>query len=147
MALVVTGLTELKAALEAMASRVEVATPLAVEQAVELVKEKAQTNLSRYSHTRGTPTPSPSGEPPAKITGNLHDSWDILGPTPAGVAAWMATLGPTAPYARIQELGGVAGHGAVLPGRPYLQPAYQELIDDGELLDVYVRTWRVAVTG
>lgn len=147
MVLAVTGVAELKAALEAMASRVETATPLAVTAAAGLFEDRARDALSRYSHNRGTPTPSPPGDPPAKITGTLRDSWELLGPTPAGAAAWMATLGPTAPYARIQELGGTAGHGSVLPARPYLRPTYEETAHGPELQDIFVKAWSRAITG
>lgn len=149
MVFAVTGIEELKAALTAMAARVEAATPLAVEQATALLEGKARSNLSRYSHQRGTPTPSPPGEPPALITGRLRSSFEVLGPTPAGSAAWMMLLGPTMPYARIQELGGVTGrgHATTLPARPYFRPAIEELAHDPEFLGVFTRTWARAITG
>ena len=145
----VTGVAELMKALEAMGARVEAATPFAVAAATTLVKEKAQANLARTSHSRGTPTPSAPGQPPAMITGALRDSFDMLGPTPAGAAAWRAVLGPTAVYARIQELGGQAGRGGsvTLPARPYLRPAYDDAVHDPGFMEVFVQAWRGAIRG
>lgn len=41
-----------------------------------------------------------------------------------------ADVGPVdVVYARIHELGGIAGHGAHIPARPYLRPAVDEHVD------------------
>jgi phage gpG-like protein len=132
-----------------MRVRVEAATPVAVRAAGEIVRDKAKVELARKSHARGTPTPSAPGEPPAKITGHLRDTWEFLGPTALGAAIWHEELGPTAVYARIQELGGKAGRGGsvTLPARPYLRPAYEAAVRDPELLDAFKRVWGDAVRG
>lgn len=143
----VTGIAELTRALQAMALRVEAATPLAVKAAGDQLKMKAQTELSRTSHTRGTPTPSMPGQPPSKITGHLHDTWDVLGPTAIGAAIWHEELGPTAVYARIQELGGETGrgHATTLPERPYLRPAFEAWIRDPATRETFAKAWARAV--
>lgn len=145
----VTGIAELQAALRDMASRIEAATPMAVDTATNLVKDRARVNLALKSHARGTLTPSAPDEPPAKITGDLRDSFEILGPTPAGAAAWRAVLGPTIVYARIQELGGKTGRGGAttLPSRPYLKPAVEELLRSGALANVFNHAWGAAIAG
>jgi hypothetical protein len=132
-----------------MASRIELATPEAVETAAALVEGRARAALSRKSHQPRTPTPSNPGEPPALVTGVLRSSFELLGPTSEGAGAWAAVLGPTAPYARVQELGGKTGRGGsvVLPPRPYLAPAAREAIRSGEVREVFVRAWGRAVMG
>lgn len=145
----VTGISDVQDALRAMAARIQAATPVAVATATALVEERARANLSRTSHRRGTPTPSAPGEPPALITGALRGSFDILGPTETGAATWRAVLGPTAVYARIQELGGQTGrnHATTLPARPYLRPAYDDAVHDPAFADVFIRAWGAAVAG
>lgn len=145
----VTGIADVQAALKAMASRIEAATPVAVAEATALVEDRARANLARTSHRRGTPTPSAPGEPPSLITGALGDSFETLGPTATGTATWRSVLGPTTVYARIQELGGQAGRGGAttLPARPYLRPAYDDAIHDPAFLELFVRAWGGAVTG
>lgn len=143
----VTGIAELARALEAMAARIEAATPVAVATATAMVEVAARANLSRTSHSRGTPTPSAPGQPPSLISGRLRSSFDILGPTPAGAGAWRAVLGPTAVYARIQELGGQAGrgHATTLPARPYLRPAVDDLLHSGALRGAFAAAWAEAI--
>lgn len=147
--LTITGLDELIAALRAMGERVEAVTGPAVHDAQAIIAGQARANLSRYSHQRNTPTPSPPGEPPALITGRLRSSFDIAGPTETGAGAWMSVMGPTVVYARIQELGGRAGRGhrSVLPARPYLRPAIEATVNDGRVRDVFVRAWAKGITG
>ena len=148
-AVTVKGIEELKAALRAMALRVDAATPLAVSAATDMVKDRAIAKLELKEHPRGTPTPSAKGEPPAKITGVLRDSFETLGPTPLGAGAWRESLGPTAVYARIQELGGAAGRGgaSILPERPYLRPALDDALHADLIRGEFVRAWRTAITG
>lgn len=144
--LTISGLAEAIAAMEAAQTRVEAATPQAIRTAQGLVEGEARARLSRYSHQRGTPTPSPPGQPPALITGRLRSSFDLAGPTPAGAGVWMSMLGPTAPYARIQELGGSTGR-ATLPARPYLRPAIEAVRDSGRLAETFIRAWETAIFG
>lgn len=148
-AVTVKGIAELKAALRAMALRADAATPLAVSAATDLVKDRSQALLRLKEHARGTPTPSASGEPPAKITGDLLGSFETLGPTPLGAGTWRERLGPTIVYARIQELGGAAGRGgaSILPERPYLRPALDDALHADLIRGEFVRAWRTAITG
>ncbi|MFE9448264.1 hypothetical protein [Streptomyces sp. NPDC006739] len=143
----ISGVDELIAAMSAMRERVSAATPLAVVAAQAVIEGRARAELSRYSHPRGTPTPAPPGGPPARIDGRLRDSFDLAGPTAAGAGVWRAVMGPTAVYARIQELGGTAGRGhhTTLPARPYLHPAAQSAIDSGLVRDQFVRLWGSAI--
>lgn len=142
-----TGLTEFSDALKAMATRVNMATPIALVASAALVEGKARANLSRYSHKRGTPTPSPPGRPPALIDGNLRSGWEVTPPVPRSPGTWACTLRPTVVYAGIQEYGGRAGRGgaSVLPPRPYLRPAVEDAIHSGVIGDTFTRAWAQAI--
>lgn len=87
-----------------------------------LVETEIKRQLTTSSHRRRTPTPSQPGQPPSLVTGTLRRSVRVTGPT-AIPAGYRAAIGPTQIYSRIQELGGVAGRGAILPARPYVVPA------------------------
>lgn len=84
-------------------------------------------NLTRRSHPPGTPTPSPPGQPPARISGLLAGS--VAAETPqGGGGVWRARVGPHGVvYAAIQQYGGRAGrhHASDLPPRPYLATSPQ----------------------
>ncbi|MBD0743606.1 hypothetical protein BG418_18710 [Streptomyces sp. CBMA152] len=130
-----------------MATRVEAATPRALDQGMALFEGRARSNLSRYSHQRGTPTPSPPGQPPALISGRLRSSFQSTAPVQAGAGMWSAVVGPTTVYARIQEEGGMAGRGhrSRIPKRPYLRPAADDLLRDTALIAVFERSWGTAL--
>jgi len=100
--------------------------------------------LATSSHGRRTPTPSNPGEPPSMISGNLMRSIAVQGPV--GLAgAWEASVGPTAVYGRIQELGGRTGRGhrTTLPPRPYLEPSWESV--RVELVAIMAGVWRRAL--
>lgn len=106
-----------------------------------LVERAAKLILRTYTHPAGTPTPSPPGSPPALVTGFLARSVETRPARPAGLYAWAAEAGPTAVYARIQELGGVTGRGhrVRLPARPYMRPVHAAVA--GRIRDLYVKRW------
>lgn len=120
--------------------------------------------LRRYSHPPATKTPSPPGQPPAWMTGELARSvTSVLGPS-GGMTA-TATVGPHTVYARIQEYGGSirpvrarflrwTEDGIVhyskhvrLPPRPYMRPAIREVIEDGSLTRAAAEAFMAAVWG
>ena len=84
--------------------------------------------LVKRTHPRGTPTPSPPGQPPAKISGDLGDSVKATLPRQVGGGLWMTEVGGHIVYWRIQGMGGVTGrnHATTLPPRPSLKPAHDE---------------------
>jgi phage gpG-like protein len=142
----VQGGDELAAALDRLAVRVRTATRTATKDATKLVQRRAWANLSRYSHPPNTPTPSPPGQPPARITGHLRGSVSPTGPYPTG-GGFAGRVGPTAVYSRIQELGGRTGrnHSVTLPPRPYMRPTRASVIADGSLRRTYAGAWRRAL--
>lgn len=141
------GLAETIAALQATVVRVEQSTADATYLSGQGVLERAQMNLSRYSHARGTPTPSPRGEPPARIDGHLHDSVKVSLPRPIGPATWECSVSSALPYSRIQETGGWAGRGrhSYLPPRPYLRPAADTAVTSGLIRTTFEREWAKAL--
>lgn len=142
----VSGADEVGRALEALGQRMHSATRRAVKDGLRLAKRRGHGQLSRYWHPPNTPTPSPPGEPPARITGHLRGSLKPTGPVPGG-GGFTGWLGPTAVYGRIQELGGRTGrnHATVLPPRPYMRPTYASVLGDGSLRRVFVDAWRRAM--
>ena len=121
----------------------------AAAEMMSLAGERAiKEQLSTFSHARRTPTPSPPGAPPAIITGTLRRSV-ITQPPVGGGGLWTASGGPTIVYARIQELGGRAGrnHASVLPPRPYVRPAVDQLRASGRLSEVAASAFYRAVFG
>lgn len=130
------------AALDDLARRLHAATRSAVREGIRHTRRRAHAELSRYYHPPNTPTPSPPGEPPARIGGHLRGSLSPTGPVPTS-GGYTGRLGPTAVYGRIQELGGQAGRGhrSTLPARPYLRPAVRRSIADGSLRRIFADAW------
>jgi HK97 gp10 family phage protein len=101
----------------------------AVKKAVNLVGAEAvremtgKEGLSKYGrHQKGTPTPSPPGEPPAQVSTNLRRSVKKFPVTRKGHGEYSVEVMPTAVYARAQELGN-----GRLPARPFVEPARKRL--------------------
>lgn len=142
----VQGGDRLDAALDRIALRVRTATRAGAKEGIRLVQRRAFVQLSRYSHPPNTPTPSPPGQPPARISGHLRGGLSPTGPYATG-AGFAGKLGPTAVYSRIQELGGQTGrgHSVTLPPRPYMRPTRAQVIADGSLRRVFVGAWRRAL--
>ncbi|GAA1030805.1 MULTISPECIES: phage virion morphogenesis protein [Amycolatopsis] len=134
------GVDELQAALAAAVERMDTVTREATAAAASLVEIAVKDKLRQSSHRRGTPTPSSPGQPPALVSGNLMRSIAVRGPT-GGLGVWGASIGPTAIYGRIQELGGMTGrhHAAHLPPRPYADPAAHETFPIIE--STYLAAW------
>ena len=105
-----------------------------------LMVRETQTELSRASHPKGTPTPSAPGSPPAIVRGDLRRRVRAK-PVTGGPLRWETTVGSTVVYARIHELGGDTGRGhrTHLPARPYLRPAFERIMADGRLHRVAIQ--------
>ena len=97
-------------------------------------------------HPLHTETPRAPGQPPAWISGELRNTILNEPALPIGDAVWLSRSGPTAPWSRIQELGGTmhahsekgmrwqqppgVWHRSMvhdLPERPYMLPAHDRL--------------------
>lgn len=131
--------------LAALAVKVDVATGHATHEAAYHVETKARELLNQRSHTRGTPTPSPRGDPPARISGDLAKSVRAHDPERHELGHWSAETVPNTPYAAIQEWGGNAGRGGSshIPPRPYMAPAVE--YSKPQIWATYYEAWAAAV--
>lgn len=137
-ALTVQGVPEVQAALKAMLAKARQANRNTVRDVGAEIEKATKRTLTTSSHQRGTPTPSMPGEPPSLVSGNLRRSVLTRGPYSTG-DGYSVTVGPTAIYGRIQELGGEAGRGAQLPARPYLGPAWEQVLS--RIPEIAARNW------
>jgi phage gpG-like protein len=134
---------EVTARLKALQARAPAAARTSAVAMGLLMSDEVKLNeLRRYTHEAGTPTPSPPGEPPAMISGDLRGSVLPEPPVSRGLVS-SVTVGGTVICARIQELGGWAGrgHASYLPARPYIKPAAERLIASGAIRAAAVRGW------
>lgn len=141
--IIVRGVGAAVAALEAKTLKMRSATALATRRALSLIERNTKQKLRTHTHRENEPTTSPPGDPPAWVTGTLARSVSVEGPTPIGAATWRGRVGPTAVYGRIQELGGSAGRGATLPARPYMQPAFDDSLQ--EIHRIFREAWTAAI--
>lgn len=108
-------------------AHIDAAVKKAVDFAgAEAVREMTgKEGLSKYSrHKKGTPTPSPAGDPPAQVTTNLRKSVKKFPAHRIGFGSYSIKVMPTAIYAKAQELG-LPERG--LPARPFAEPARNRL--------------------
>lgn len=126
---------------------IEDVTPDLVEEMRDQTKLDTVRLLRKRQHPRGTPTPSVAPEPPARVDGHLGRAFVSPPAVETMPGTWSATLGNTAVYSRIQELGGVSGRGhrSRLPPRPYLSRAVEELAAIDFYKGVAITYWGAAV--
>lgn len=153
----VRGVIPWDAAILAKMAAVDRATPRAMSEGLRIVERSVKKILRTYTHPEGTPTTSPPGQPPALVTGTLMRSVRTRGPYPGRRRyTYRGTVGPTAVYARIQELGGRVrargrGHAGPqvehsytrLPARPYVKPATNRVRRD--VRRVFANRWTAAL--
>lgn len=128
---------------EALDRRVENLRVVTRQEMVDLRKDVEvvmDMKLEEHAHPPGTRTSSLPGEPPGTITGRLASSLSFKGVSTSSLirelgssmsnSSWGFTVGPTAVYARIQELGGWTGEGhkTYLPARPYFKPTISDVV-------------------
>lgn len=118
------GISAVEKALDAIVVQANEAAKHIVERGQAVVEAETKKQFTG-AHKRGTKTTAAPGHPPDVVTGALRRSIQSDQPaiTPLAVTGHVF---PSVVYARIQELGGVAGRGAHLPARPYLRPAYEK---------------------
>lgn len=123
----IVGLDEFAASLDELTALLAAATGPATARAAHLLERRTKQALKQTAHKKGTKTPSAPGSPPSTVSGTLARSVQVDGPEEIGFGHYVAVVGPTVIYGRIQELGGTAGHGAVLAARPYLGPTADDM--------------------
>lgn len=129
-------------AFTASAAEIRPATRTALVAAGHVVEAEIKRQLTTSSHRKGTPTPSAPGQPPSLVSGSLRRSVSVYGPYGSATSIYV-DVGPSMIYGRIQELGGVAGHGSVLPARPYVAPGAARALDRAR--EVFVTAWTAAI--
>lgn len=154
----VRGVPEWELAIDAVMVRVDRETDRGMREGLRIVERSVKRILRTYTHPEGTPTTSPPGQPPALVTGTLMRSVKTRGPYPGKRRyTYRGTVGPTAVYSRIQELGGRVrsrNRGRIgpqaersytrLPARPYMRPATDRVRRD--VRRVFQRRWGAAIT-
>lgn len=138
----ISGLADLTAYATALPEELNKASNEGLRIGGELAKGGIQGAINRW-HATGTKTPSAPGTPPASISGDLSRSVETEGPSLVGGYSYVVKIGPTAPYGRVQELGGMVGRGVMLPSRPYVEPATGIVAD--LVLGVLTEMWAAAV--
>ena len=135
-------------AMRALATRMLRSTHAAGRDSMYLIERNWKFYLRTFTHREGTPTPSPRGGPPALVTGNLIRSWRNERPT-VGTKPYTVETGggPTAVYARIQELSGMTGRGhqTFIPKRPHVRPMV--LVSRRGVRRIHVDAWTAAIRG
>ena len=118
----VQGLSALQDTLRALPARIDDASRVAATSGAKLMETESKRLLGLRSHPRGTPTPSPPGAPPAKISGDLRGSVQADTAAEGGHGNYQCSVRSGLPYSWVQEYGGPVGRGARLPARPYVRP-------------------------
>lgn len=118
----VAGLSELRAQIAEIPGRLDEATRAAAVAGAHLMETESRRLLGLRSHPPGTPTPSPRGAPPAKISGDLQSSVHADPVAEGGAGTYRAAVQSGLAYSWVQEYGGPVGRGATLPERPYIKP-------------------------
>lgn len=126
--------------------KLDLAVKLAVEDVSKLAIREivGKEGLTKYPrHAKGTPTPSPVGEPPAQVSTNLRKSVRSEPIKRVGFGHYSQVTLPHMVYARIQELGGEIttknGKVFVIPARPYVAPARERIRKSGQATRIFTR--------
>lgn len=124
-------------AVDGWARALDGAVAFAITKAAEVTRREmvGPEGLKKYPrHKKGTPTPSPPGEPPAQITTKLRTTTRVGDRVRKGFAQYEQVAGPTMVYARAQEFGVPSRK---LPARPYVEPAYKRVRDRNIAFDAF----------
>lgn len=143
--------SEVAARLRLIRDRAARSAPVAAATAAGRTGETAvKVVLTKRTHQAGTPTPSPKGSPPAKISGELARSVQRTPTASIGAGRAETTYGPTVIYGVVQEFGmpitvkrkrvlanvetgQVFGTHVYVPPRPFMRPTTVALIESGML--------------
>lgn len=137
--------------------------PLAACRALgQAAETAAKVKLTLSTHPPKTRTPSEPGEPPSLVTGALRRSVTRSTARLAGEGVASCTVGSTIIYASVHEFGpvtitakrypqlgnrdvGFFGRSVIIPRRPWLTPAVQQLQTSGIAERVTADAWRKAL--
>ena len=152
------------AELDAIAGRVSAGAEAAANAMADVFKPEVQAVLLSRRHAFSTKTPSAPGTPPAAISGALAASMLNEQAVEIGPETWESKSGPTAPWSRIQEMGGTmtahsergmrwqeppgVWHMSMehdLPARPYLGVTAEAMAESGQLTDAAAAAFEAVV--
>lgn len=154
-----TGVKELEAAFSAIQARQIAATRSGLSKSLSLIEREAKRLLSVSGAGPGGPgrdsktgrftrgaggTPSMPGTPPHLQSGDLRRSVKQSPIEQIGRSRFQGEVGPTIEYGRVQELGGDTGR-AILPSRPYMQPAFEGVMP--QISVIFREEWSWALRG
>jgi len=139
---------EVAARLRVIRDRAATRAPVAAATAAGKAGEtKVKMVLQLRTHEAGTPTPSPKGAPPAKVSGDMARSVQRVPTALAGVGRAVTMWGPTVIYGPVHEYGatvtarnfpqlgnpevGFFGPQVKIPKRPFMAPSTRRLIESG----------------
>lgn len=142
---VISGVEKYDAAIDELIFRLSDATWEATRDGLHLIESAEKTLLSLRPHPNRTPTPASPGSPPGLISGHLMRGVRVDGPWQMSLTHVEGSVGPTAVYARIQEMSGWAGagHRSFIPARPYHHPTVDALIP--QVRQGYADRWARAI--
>lgn len=140
------------------------AGPVVLGMANAYQRRVQRVTLRKYSNVANMPTPSPIGEPPAWVSGDLARSVEVTPGILEGPVA-TASVAPHMVYARIQELGGIVRPvrarflrfpyaGRIwykkfvrLHEHPYMRPTTEDMVADGSFTGTAMAVFEAVVWG
>lgn len=114
-------------------SQIEQAVQFGINMAALSIERQTKLNASTGVHPRGQGHLKGTGPGPNRVTGNLVNS--IVTETRYGFGSYVATVGPTAEYARALEFGNPRWKSGVK--YPFLIPAVGYLVGSGKLQNTF----------
>ena len=142
-AIFIVNLPEFKSGLDITKANLEKAAEGALLQASTLIENQAKRNANTGTHKKGEPRVN-GGVGPNVVTGNLRNNIRTQ-PIKKGFGAYIATVTSEAEYARAVEEGSSRWKSGV--SYPYLNPAFETLINNGQLTRVFNGALRAALRG
>lgn len=142
-AIIIRNMTEVFGALDAFEKKMEYAAEYGVAQAGLAVEREAKKNANTGTHPRGQGHVPGTGPGPNVVTGTLRRS--ITTTVRYGFGSYIATVGPTAEYARAVELGSKRWKSGVR--YPFLMPAGKTLVNNGTINRVFTNAVRSKMRG
>lgn len=118
-------------ALRAPAERAVLKASLKFERGI---KQKLTNTIPRTGRMYGDHQASAPGEPPALLSGALRQSITHTMPSWDQDNKVSADVGTSLVYAAILEWGGIAGNGARILPRPYIEATFFEMQDELEAI-------------
>lgn len=142
-AIVIKNADQVKQAVGANITKIEKAAGFATGMAALALERQIKLNANTGVHPRGQGHLKGTGPGPNRVTGNLIRS--VVTEIRQGFGSYVATVGPTAEYARALEFGNPNWKSGVR--YPYLVPAVGQMVGSGKLNRVFQGAFLSAYRG